>query len=374
MKNTVVFLFCCIAGWTLSEPALAKSTIGGVVFLNAYGVDDDNGAENNRATVIKLANNSRLRVRWANEDNVGLYMEMGVGAEVKLRHAYGTWKINDSWQVLAGQTSTPFAPLNPSVAMIHNSGQAVGSVSPGRQSQVRLTYKLLNRRGAFAIALLDPNGGSILDEPEVESELGRKSADYPRVDIGGAYKAFNWQVFPSAFYQTQAYSDVDQGYVDEVDSWGVSLGLKSGFGAWVVSFEYGVGENWGNTRMSQSGSPAGDNASALTHFRDGLPVLANNSNENYWIDAGYRFTYKEVKGVIHFIAGQSTSELPDLSNYYESSMIGVSIPMDLPWIARGVRIRPEIFVFDYSNVDVADETYVNQGIRTMAGVQLQYSF
>lgn len=376
MKKSVVPVVFFIAMLISTAPALAKSTIGGVVFVNTYGSDYDNGAIENRKTVVKIADNSRIRVRWSNEDNVGMYIEMGLGSNVYLRHAYGTWEINERWQILAGQTSSPFAPLNPSVAMLHNSGQSVGNISTGRQSQVRLTYKFPNRQGAFAIAFLDANGGTTLQSPLLHEDIGIKSADFPRVDMGIAYKAFNWQIFPGIFYQSQGYENLSEGSVDKVDSWGASIGAKRGFGPLVVSFEYGVGQNWGNTTLSQRGSPAGDNASALLYLFQGVNTLADNDNKNYWLDAGYRFTLGEVKGVLHVIGGKSTSELVDLNGDYESSMLGMSIPMDLPWIARGFRIRPELFVFDYSEVNVVKEAgeTLNLGIQTMLGVQLQYSF
>lgn len=378
LSKSLTALTLSAAALTLGTPALAKSTIGGVVFVNAFSSKENNGASENRSTTIDIANNSRIRVRWNNEDNVGMYVEMGMGDDVKLRHAYGTWQINENWQILAGQTSTPFAPLNPSVAMVHNSGQSVGNVSPGRQSQVRFTYKFLSKRGAFAFAFVDPNNGDTLQDASTgtDVDLGEKSTDFPRIDMGVAYRAFNWQVFPSVFFQRQTYDNVASKGIDDVDSWGASIGAKRGFGPVVVSFEYGRGQNWGNTKMSQSGSPAGDNAAGVTYLNDrGRNTLANNDNENYWIDVGYRFTAGEVKGTIHFIAGESNSTIDDINQGYSSSMVGISAPMDLPWIARGFRIRPEIFVFDHGNSDFrANDRKVEQGNETIVGVQLQYTF
>lgn len=379
LSTSLTALTLSAAALTFGTPALAKSTIGGVVFVNSYSSKEYDGTSENRSTTIDIANNSRVRVRWNNEDSVGMYLELGVGDDVKLRHAYGTWQINENWQILAGQTSTPFAPLNPSVAMVHNSGQSVGSVSPGRQSQVRFTYKFLSKRGAFAFAFVDPNNGETLKDANTggeaeEADLGEKSTDFPRIDMGLAYKAFNWQIFPSAFFQRQTYDNVAADGIDDVDSWGASIGAKRGFGPVVVSFEYGRGQNWGNTKMSQSGSSAGDNAAGVTYLENGRNVLADNDNENYWIDVGYRFNAGEFKGTIHFIAGESNSTIDDLNQDYSSSMVGISAPIDLPWIARGFRIRPEIFVFDHGNSDTGAENDVEQGNETVVGVQLQYTF
>ena len=125
----------------------AKSTIGGIIFTNTYISDtsletqDDPTAVRNKHQVskfnVKVPNNSRLRVRWDNEDKVGMYLEVGYGADsnLKVRHAYGKWDSSIQWQILSGITSTPFAPLNPQVAMVHNSGDGFGNANPSRQSQ-----------------------------------------------------------------------------------------------------------------------------------------------------------------------------------------------------------------------------------------------
>lgn len=384
MKN-VLAVTSGIAMLSLSVLSPAKSTIGGIVFTNSYYQDVDDGANSVASTRIDIANNSRLRVRWSNEDNVGMYIESGIGDSVSLRHAYGTWQIDERWQLLAGKTSTPFAPLDPSVAMVRNSGQSVGNVSPGRQSQIRLTYRLQNRRGAFAIALLDPNSGDVLIDPVDGGEIGVRSSLLPRIDIGGAYNAYNWQIFPSAFYHDQQYDDVVvEGSDEDLAIWGVALGMRRGFGAWVLSVEAGTGKNWGNTQMSRTGSPAGDNAGAIVFRNNDVNNIAESDNQNAWIDLGYRFTAGQSKGVVHFIAGQTYSEVSSLGDEYTSSMIGISAPIDLPWIARGFRMRPEIFYFDLGDDnqfsffdDASGERIVEEidsGSQFIVGVQLQYTF
>jgi len=151
MKKLAVPLAIGLSLSILSAPVMAKSTIGGIVFLNTYldqFEDSDDSA--NDVDNFKLANagNSRFRVKWTNEDRVTMYQELAVRSSggVSVRHAYGKWDFSETGQILAGQTSTPFAPLNATVAMVHNSGQGYGRTSPGRVSQMRYTYKFLNRR------------------------------------------------------------------------------------------------------------------------------------------------------------------------------------------------------------------------------------
>lgn len=365
---------------TISQMALAKSTIGGIVFSNSFWNDTDGGANGDATKFVnELATNSRLRIRWSNEDNVGMYAEFAIrGDGNRVRHAYGTWDINETWQLLAGQTTTPFSPLNPNVAMVNNSGQSVGNTNPSRQSQIRLTRKFLNRKGALAISFSDPNGGAELNDAVTGGVLGTRETDVPRIDIGAAIRSFNWQVFPSVFFAEQSYTNLATiGSEDSVSSWGASLGLRRGFGPVVLAVEYGVGQNWGNTRMSLSGSPAGNNAGAFTFIQNGVSAIADTDNSGGWVDLGVRFAKGETKGSVHLVAGELNSEVDQLGGDYSSSMIGISAPIDLPWIARGLRIRPELFVFDNGNNKVPTTSgteSVDNGKRTIAGVQLQFTF
>lgn len=364
MKNIITPVAAGVVLALASGVAQAKSTIGGVVFTNYYveQLEDINGARGVDRTNSKLdvANNSRFRIRWDNEDSVSMYIELALRDDEKdnIRHAYGKWDISETHQILVGQTSTPFAPLNPNVAMVHNSGQGYGSVSPSRPSQIRYTYKFLNRQGALAIALVDPNGGS---DAASDGSAGSRETTVPRLDIGLAYKTFNWQIFPSVFFHDQSYTEGD-----DLTSYGYSLGAKTAVGAFTFAAELGAGQNWGNTKMSMSGSWAGNNAGA--YYDNVGRRIEDNDNAGYWVDLGYRFIGSEVKGSAHFIYGSMSSEVDGIFDY-ESTMIGLSVPIDLPWIARGFRVRPEVFRFEDENNMTGEDTS-----QTIWGVQLQYTF
>lgn len=381
MKKSIMPVMAgCLAAAAYAPYATAKSTIGGIVFTNVYSSSvKDNAGNKVDKTVVEVPGNSRLRVRWDNEDRVSMYVELGLGSSASLRHAWGKWDFSEKWQLLAGHTSTPFAPLNPSIAMVHNSGDGVANTNPGRQPQVRLTYKFENRQGAVAFAILDPNNGDTLqDQAVANTDLGTKDASLPRFDIGAAFNTFNVQLFPSFFYQKQTYTNLaTAGSDDEVDTWGASLGIRTAFGPVTLTAEYGTGQNWGNTRMSLSGSPAGENAAAVTYLDSGVTRIADTDNEAFWVDVGYRFTGENVQGVAHFIYGFINSETDGnngaISRDYETKTMGVSVPIDLPWIARGFRIRPEIFRFDHGTSQV-DGTSTDEGDETIYGVQFQYTF
>lgn len=347
-----------------SNVAHAKSTIGGVVFTNFYvnSLENQQG-EDYTNTQLDVANNSRFRIRWDNEDSVSMYVELALRDDDKdtLRHAYGKWDISEKHQILVGQTSTPFAPLNPNVAMVNNSGQAYGSVSPSRPSQIRYTYKFLDRQGALAVALVDPNSGEKAEDINGDDSAGKRETTMPRLDVGMAYRTFNWQIFPSVFYHSQDYTNGD-----DLTAYGYSFGAKTGSGPFTFAAEIGGGRNWGNTKMSLSGSYAGNNAGAIYDATGNR--IEDNDNFGYWMDLGWRFTGEETKGSVHLVYGSLQSEAGAMRDM-ESSMVGLSVPIDLPWIARGFRVRPELFHFkDEDNIAGVDES------QTIFGVQLQYTF
>ncbi len=361
MKTRVLPMAIVAAMGIGSEMATAKSTIGGIVFTNTYYQDQESSDStaiktDSKGTLMEVANNSRFRVRWDNEDNVSMYIEMAVkNDENSVRHAYGKWDASETIQILAGQTSTPFAPLNPSVAMVNNSGDHYGNVSPGRQPQIRYTYKFLSRQGALAVALVNP---ATNNEPATDTDANvdaESETAMPRVDVGLAYRTFNWQIFPSMFIGQQEFDDADT-----VTAYGVSIGAKTAFGPVTFATEIGQGQNWGNSVQKVGSFFSSDNAAQFGGD--------NADTFQGWIDVGYRYTTDNTKGTIHLVYGTSNVERGSTVDT-ESTMIGVSWPIDLPWIARGLRIRPEVFTFeDTDNKGTAKQT------NTIAGVQLQYTF
>jgi hypothetical protein len=372
-----------------TTPALAKSTLGGIVFTDFYVLSQNKesrvystgnpNAESRTVSHVEVPNMTRLRARWSNEDEVGMYMELGIGGSqgstgVKLRHAYGTWDISQTWQLMGGHSTSPFSPLFPSQTIGNNAdesfniGKGYGEISSGRAPQVRLTYKFLNRRGAFAIALLDPNRGTELDLLSTTDKAENNSL-FPRIDIGMAYRTLNFQIFPSLFYQKQDYSEV-VGSDDSVTSWGTSLGFRAGAGAFIFSGEVNVGQNMDNAGLSIGESPASKNAGAWLDAT--RTKISDTDNLSYWLDIGYKFSSGETQGVVHLVYGTMQSESDDVFDY-QSSMLGISVPIDLPWIAKGFRIRPEIFVYDKGENTIGG-TKVDQGRDILTGIQLQYTF
>ncbi len=122
-----------------------------MIFTDFYYLDRDkenalfsevgNGSSPYTVTTVQLPNISRFYGKWTNEDNVGMYVEIGIGQGsgdinqnisngVELRHAYGWWDVNDRFQILAGKSTTPFSPLNPSQLLGTRSGSLIEGVEP----------------------------------------------------------------------------------------------------------------------------------------------------------------------------------------------------------------------------------------------------
>ncbi len=363
MTNKLLPIVVSTTLMIINTTAHAKSTIGAIVFTNVsikyVEVTDATGnvSSSEKGTEIVVPNNSRIRVRWSNEDNVSLYIELAIKNDGNtIRHAFGKWDIDEKSQLLAGQTSTPFAPLNPNVAMINNSGDHYGNINAGRKSQIRYTYKFPNRQGAMAIALVDPTVSNAPNGANSETLL-------PRIDVGFAYKTFNWQVFPSLFIAKQSFKGEDS-----LTATGLSIGAKTAINAITFTGEIGGGKNWGNTSQKVGNSSIGSNGSLFSSANAAKSGGDDADVLQYWIDVGWRFTGEETKGAVHLISGSSTIKRGN-SIDTKSTMVGISVPIDFPWIARGFRVRPEVFVFK----DEDNKSSIEK-MNTIAGVQLQYTF
>ena len=412
---TVVGLLAVV----FASPILASSTFGGIVFTDVYSVkktaaNNSGGVANSSsadadsvsATRVELPNITRIRASWSNEDDVGLYAELGLGGNsgatgVSTRHAYGTYRFTDRWQILAGHSSSPFSPLFPNqlignsasgsasgpvtaigslattdrIGGNHNVGKGYGEMDSGRSPQVRFTYSLPNQRGAIAIALLDANsGGSSISPSASTATTPARDSQLPRIDIGGAYNLYNVRVFPGLSYQKTTYNGVAAGSDDSVTTWAASFGLQTGTGPFEVSAEYNRGSNWRNAGYSLGNSPAALGSGAFTYA--GGTRVGDTDSTSYWVDLGWRVTTTNTQSVIHLVYGAMRSKSADataLDFSHKSTMLGVSWAIDMPWIARGFTVRPEVFTYNEGQ-STQGTAVVDYGKETIVGVQLQFTF
>jgi len=412
MKKLFVIGIAALLLVAFSVPAMAKVKIGGIIFTDFYYLDRNKensiawgtGADSYQVTAIQVPNITRLYGRWTNEDNVGMYIEFGIGQssggvnqntsnDVQLRFAYGWWDVNPNFTIMAGKSTTPFSPLAPSQMLGTRSGTAniigigYGEFYSGRFAQVRGTFKF-GKMGRVELALVDPNGGQRFGgaSPLIPGTAGN---NYFPIDIYGAKDGVDYQtntklprfdlsvplyfgpiaLYPGFLYQYRTVDILNPTYSrfdDSIHSYIGTLGIKGGFGPFGFAMEGNWGRNWGNTRGLFGSSAPASIASALPN-PDGK--INNATTYSYWFDVWYKI------GPVtpHAMFGQMKSNVD--FDYAEldamSTMWGFSIPIDL---AKGFRLRPEIMFYDDGELQYNGNDYADFGKYAIYGVQFQITF
>jgi len=417
MKKLFVIGMAVLLLVAFTMPAMAKVKIGGIIFTDFYYLDRDTqnstfrgmGPDSFNNTSIQLPSITRLYMRWTNEDNVGMYIEFGLGqdggntlygkqygaaatyshihqdSDSMLRHAYGWWDVNPMFKIMAGKSTTPFSPLNPSQLLGTRSGSVniigvgYGDFYSGRFVQVRGTFKF-GKVARLEIALVDANG--TLVGGDYGPWLGREGVDYqtntkiPRIDIGLPIYAGPVSIYPSFIYQHRTVDRIgalNSGIDNDVDTFIGSLGAKAGFGPFGIAVEGQYGSNWGNSR-----GLAGVSMPAL--MSEAFLNTATNKVEDadtysVWVDLSYKF------GPItpHFIYGQMKTKTKAMNatatgvvdQEAKSQMYGFSVPIDL---AKGFRLRPEVMWYDEGDLKTDGSASTDLGKYAIYGVQFQITF
>jgi hypothetical protein len=391
MKKLFVMMFALLLLVVFTTPAMSKVEIGGIIFTDFYYLNRDkenaadwklgNGTSSYNVTKIQVPNISRLNVRWTNEDNVGMYIELGVGQDsrssdhdsisgVELRHAYGWWNINPDLKLTAGKTTTPFSPLNPSQLLGTRSGSdniigtGFGNLYSCRVAQVRGTYEF-NKNIRIALALVDPNAVAdvVYDKGPWDWE-DEYSSKIPRVDIGVPLSFSCLNLYPSLMWQTRTVDKVEM-TGDKIITYIGSLGFKAGYGSFVFSGEGNWGKNWGNTAGYMGYTYPAMFSSA--GYRDG--EVNDTETYSFWLDLAYKIGIATP----HLIYGEMRTKNAYLEMDFDSKskMYGVSCPIQL---AKGFSIRPEVMFYDEGVVKVTGNEDYLAGKYMIAGVQFQIAF
>ena len=406
MKKLFIIGIAALLLVAFSVPAMAKVKIGGIIFTDFYYLDrdSDNAVATTgyndpyQVTTIQVPNITRLYGRWTNEDNVGMFIELGIGQNsgavdantsngVSLRHAYGWWDVTPNFQILAGKSTTPFSPLNPSQLLGTRSGSlniigvGYGNFYSGRFAQVRGTFKF-GKVGRVALALVDPNGTQRYhatynnyfpyDRFGVPYQTNTK---IPRFDIAVPLYFGPVSIYPGFLYQYRTVDTNQATYDNSISTYIGSLGVKAGFGGFSISAEGNYGSNMANTRGLIGTSGPSYLASAQLNPDSGK--INNATTYAYWIDASYKF------GPVtpHVMFGQEKSSNDvyvgdvGLGGQYKaestSSMWGFSVPIDL---AKGFRIRPELMWYDDGELQISGTDELKLGKYAIYGVQFQITF
>ena len=404
MKKLFVIGMAALLLVAFTMPAMAKVKIGGIIFTDFYFMDRDkenaafrgvaDGTTSYNVTAIQVPNITRLYARWTNEDNVGMYIELGLGQSggnmdfsssnsVSLRHAFAWWDFNPNFQILAGKSTTPFSPLNPSQLLGTRSGSVniigvgYGDYYSSRETQVRGTFKF-GKVAKLEIALVDPNGTMA---GGTNASYNRWPAgpwfDYsanntviPRIDVGVPIYLGPVALYPGFLYQNRSIDNgvgLTGGPVDDnVTTWIGSFGLKGGFGPFGFAAEINYGENWGNTRGLAGVTPSSIISFASLKSDNGIN---NAQTYSFWVDLSYKF------GPVtpHIMYGQqhTDNKFDVLKMEAKTSMFGFSVPIDL---AKGFRLRPEVMWYDDGDIDIDGMDSVKFGKYAIYGVQFQITF
>jgi hypothetical protein len=413
MKKLFVLGMAALLLVAFSVPAMAEVKIGGIIFTDFYYIDRDKanyfnpsrnkanptpgqGAVAYSNTAIQLPNITRLYGRWTNEDNVGMYIEFGVGqtggaiesaddSNMQLRFAYGWWDVNPMFQLMAGKSTTPFSPLNPSQLLGTRSGSlniigvGYGDFYAGRFAQLRGTFKF-GKVARLAIALVDPNGTLAAGDLHPVTS-GTDNTTIPRIDIGVPLYFGPISVYPSFCYQHRSYdgsvNPVTLAPIDNnITSYIGSLAFKLGLGPFAISAEGNWGKNWANMRGLAGTSPSvawaadGNNPISAATL-DASNKIHDAETYSFWVDLSYKF------GPItpHVMYGQQKSKNvmfnTNTNVECKTQMVGFSIPIDL---AKGFRIRPECMWYDDGDGKISGGASYDWGNYAIYGVQFQITF
>jgi len=380
----------------LALPGMANVKIGGIVFTDFYYLDrseanaEFSGVGNDpyAVTTIQVPDITRLYATWTNEDNVGMYVELGMGQEdgeidlnqsnnVTLRHAYGWWQVTPGFRLMAGKSTTPFSPLNPSQLLGTRSGSlnivgvGYGNFYSGRLAQLRGTYQFC-KNARVALALVDPNGSArYIGTYGPWSDFAittQNNTKIPRIDISLPFYVGPVYFYPSFMYQHRTVDIIGTGGGGPVDndlnSYIGSLGFRFGMGPVAFVGEGNWGKNWGNTRgLIGNSLPAIISSAMLDPFTH---QIDDADTYSYWFDLSYRF------GIItpHLVFGEMSTRNKYLGFDLDSKsrMWGFSVPIDL---AKGFRIRPEVMWYDDGELKIENVGNLDNGKYAIYGVQFQ---
>ncbi len=390
--------FCCMLLFVLNisaKTASAKITIGGRIYMDCYYLDrnkensqwkklGDNSFTN---TALQIPNITRLNAEWTNEENVGMFIQVGIGQisggtadstsdGVTLRHAYGWWDVTRDFQILAGKTTTPISPLVPFQMIGTRSGslniigEGYGELYSGRFAQIRGTYHFTNTI-RLAVALVNPNGSTLGNYAPYGDAIipYQNDTKLPRIDLGLPIYAGPISIYPSFLYQRRKINFLSEhpdcdGIDNHIDTYIGSLGIMAAFGPFQMSAEGNWGQNWSNTGGGMGVSPPARNAAATIYNRQ----LDDTRTYAWWVDGSYRLGSVTP----HLMYGQMKSEGNKNPMAYKSWFWGISIPIN---VAKGFQLIPE-FIW-YNDGDDNRDTFnnrVNNGKYAIYGVQFQFRF
>jgi hypothetical protein len=421
MKKILLFALAAVLIVAYAMPVMAKVHVGGIVFVDAMYVKNDEHFMRNTSSFsalnsvdasrswfcIDVPDITRLYGKWVNDaGDVGMHIEIGLRGEegggevVNTRYAYGWWQINPMFKLTVGQQDEVVAPYAPSQlmglrgqgnndthpvvnnTMLHAICYGFGNIGNDRKEGIRLDTKL-GEKSNLALAIFTPNvngaqgSWAARDEEEV---LPRFDVTYS-VSLGPVSLApgFSWQKVqyewdPQCANYQQDFSDFDV--------WVFSIPVKFAPGGPIsLSAELNWGENVGNGSYTTGVYWGGPTLAAqFDNIMDGTgnfcTVVADTEFLGFWADLAWKM---HPIATIHFIYGLQQATNDDRAAQaarWDNTRVayGISIPIA---VAKTFIIRPEVFVYDYGEFEVNGQVNPangDLGSQTLVGVQFQIVF
>jgi len=421
MKKLFVLIFAALLVAAFTTPAMAKFNIGCVIATDFYYLKSDAehkaggvvtapvaaipGDDNYSQTHIQIPGWSRPNITWTNEKDVRARIEFGVGDQgagqlisgaggttggATLRHAYGEWDVTPGFTLMAGWSTTPFSPLDPTqtlgtsapnfippfLGLGHIIGIGFGNFYSGRFPQVRGTWKFSDQM-KFEMALVDP---AVTATPfaAAAGKVSDNESKMPRIDASADLYFGPLKLYPSIFWHKQIYDNVTAGSDNEITSYGYSLGLRFNIGPVDFASEIQTGQNWSNTRgtLPSMWDTSGTIIGATTRVSPTGQVL-DSDDLGWWVDVSFKL------GMVtpHLLYGMSRTDndgVPGIADDFEVNTKMYGIHVVIP-VAKTFMIRPEFMIYDYGDdnqVGVAAPvgSTVDFGKQTILGVQFMVVF
>jgi len=291
--------------------------------------------------------------------------------------AYIDYQVNPRFALRVGRQPQTFAFLVPGQEMGHNHGHSAlsgfGNVhgAPSREAikgfikfndYVRLEIAALNpdsdgngaggggwpspgTRGDLITNRTSPSGIALPNLPAAAGGVAAEENRIPRFDIAAPIKYRNFRIEPSFSWARSAYTEVATGSDDEYDSWGASIGVVAGFGAFTLTGEYTYGQNLGG--HSYVGV---SNGAPMTYLVGTAVKIRDTTSHSAWLQGDYRFG----KFGIQLLAGMEKAENdgnPDVARAADPAEFditrmayGLQVPI---YLTKNLKVVPQVWYYDY---------------------------
>jgi len=424
MKKFFIVAVACLLTVAFTAPIMAEVKVGGIVFTDIMWDkrNDDMmqaykgaaGANQDGSTAVRMHDTlaSRVYFKWSNDDGVGMHIELGLGGTIEggggqlgpegvyLRHAYGWWKKSDGFRLLAGMTTSVFAPLNSSQLMgfalvgdgayaaprAHAINAGYGNIYVERCPQIRGEWYFGPHFFKVALAdwLNDGQGKTpafTANAVAGDMTVPVEDTKIPRLDVGMKFQLGSWALYPGFTYIKRTYEGNLTGEEDDFTVWGASIGLKGGIGPVTITIEGNYAQN------GSAGGLFGANTSWATGGLNAAPIInaVGNIEDADTLGGFINIAFKVSHATINLMYGINNTQ-QDNSNFartaatrgvmgrdieYTSEQYGISVPIP---IAKGFIVRPEIFYIDENDLEIKGAPDVDLGTQWIYGVNFQIVF